>query len=272
MRIAVWRTSHEIADTVASSITHGLDESGIEYITAPTSLLNDSVIEAHDLHIGYGILRGMDKVFDACGAAGKPWIHLDKGYWKPGHYDGYYRISLRGTQQTFGLDKLTPDYERLEKLGISILPPKKTGGVTLVCPPTEPVYSFFNEDRFKWSNAGLRWMDETYRVREKWATSPIDWDECRKIITFNSSVGWEALRQGIPVISDPQHSIVGAYQKLVDGPLYLDIEARRRLFALMASLQLTLEEIRSGLLWPLIQQLLSVRISVGTAEKPLQVM
>lgn len=253
MKIAVWRTSHEIADTVADSIARGLIGDGRFIATTTTDRLN--LVQAYDMHICYGILRGASNVFKEADRCGKPWFNIDRGYWKPGHYSGYYRVSLGGTQQTTGLDKLEPDYDRLSRLNIDILDPRldKTSS-TLICPPTDYVDKFFN---LGWWGKG----QYTYcRWRYKDALNPLqeDIDRSSKVITFNSSVGWEALRQGIPVVSDPNHSIVGAYQKLIDKSINDDYNERRRLFGVMASLQLTLEEMKQGMLWPLIQKLLSL--------------
>lgn len=255
MKIAVWRTGHEIADTVALAINQGLPNSSLpstQYLDEKYDL--NTAIEMYDIHIGYGILRNMDKVYRAAQAAGKPFICLDKGYWKPGHFDGYYRISLNSTQQTTCLDKLEPDYERWDRLGIKILPFKERRGNNLVVPPTDYVQSFFGL-----SSMPQPWPGDPIYIRYKTATNPLqeDLDHAARVITFNSSVGWEALRQGIPVVSDEQHSIVGAYQKLVDKDISKDYEAIRRLFGIMAATQLRLDEIKQGLLCPLLIKLLA---------------
>lgn len=267
MKIAVWKTGHEIADTVADAVCQGLRlperyrKCSVDEFTTEISY-NDNVIEIPDLHIGYGILRCMTEVFKACDKAGKPWFNIDRGYFKPGHYDGYYRISLRGTQQTTGLDKLEPDYERWDALEIEILASKNLGQRDMVCPPTEYVQKFFG-------GYGLP-SDIQYNPIQRWKgdKTPLQkhLNQAKRIITFNSSIGWEALRQGIPVISDSTHSIVGAYQKMVDKSIHEDLDERRRLFAIMSSLQLTLEEIKIGKLWLLIQNLLKCTLA-GTAGK-----
>jgi len=280
MKIAVWKTGHQIADTVAESVSLGFSEgflklkSGIEGVgkfttNIPNIDIEDDIIPSYDIHIGYGILRGMDEVFRASDKAGKHWFNIDRGYFKPCHFDGYYRISYKGTQQTTGLDRLEPDYARLEQLGIEILPYRgfNDGGV-LYCPPTHHAAMFFGKRMMIDANS----CGHKLTVRRKEMNLPLqpDLDGCSMVYTFNSSVGWEALRQGIPVASDPYHSICGAYQKLVDKMLYQDYEERRKLFAIMASLQLTLAEIRNGLLWPIIQKLLS--LSDMTKEKKSQSM
>lgn len=252
MKIAVWKTGHEIADKVAEAVYEGLKQHcEVSSHTCGT----DRNILGYECHIGYGILRGTTELFKDCERLGVPWFNIDRGYWKPGHYDGYYRISLRGTQQTFGLDKLEPDYDLWDALGIEILPSKERSGEILICPQTEAVGKFVGE----WIQEGLEFGQKPI-VRLKGSTTLLqdDLDNCSKVITFNSSVGWEALRQGIPVVSDPTHSIVGAYQKMLDKPIHADSNERRKLFAIMAGLQLRLDEIKSGALWPLLHKLLNL--------------
>lgn len=255
MKIAVWGPypKHEIARTVASAVLDGLEASGNP---ATIYLDADEVFYDADVHIGYGILRGIGDVFHEARKRNQAFVLIDNGYWKPGHYDGYYRISLNGTQQTTGLDKLEPDYDRWDALGLEILPYKHRDFPLrmMACPPTDYVRSFFGNDCWP-----TKWPEDLYLVRTKETKRLLqeDLDNTRAVTTFNSSVAWEALRQGIPVVSDPNHSIIGSYMKHVDTMSQMTIDNRRRLFSLMASLQLTLEEIRSGKLWPLIQRLLS---------------
>lgn len=264
MKIAVWKTNHEIADTVAEAVYEGLKGQCDVRQYNTISDNNDANIRGCSLNLAYGILRGTGAVFKRSMEHNIPWICIDKGYWKPGHYDGYYRISLNGTQQTIGLDKLEPDYERWEALGLEITtcPTHDPDGRILLCPPTDAVSAFF----------GLR--DAVIEphpkliIRRKDSNAELqkDFDKCSMVRTFNSSVGWEALRQGIPCISDETHSFVGAYKKQVDNLSRMDIDSRKRMFAVQASLQLTLEEIKQGLLWPLITKLLNVS-SVTIPEK-----
>lgn len=253
MNIAVWKTGHEIADTVANAVVSGLDN-------ARTYSIGETIPDYY-IQICYGILRGGTEVFRRARQNNKPFFIIDRAYWKPGHYDGYYRISLNGTQQTTGLDNLEPDYERWDKLGLQILPERliEEGPELykrhpkLFCPPTEPVCAFF--DVKPWEKP--KGLIDYWREKDTNESLQAQLDKCKSVDTFNSSVGWEALRQGIPVISDPNHSFLGAYMKTVDSMSQMDIDSRRRCFAVQAGLQLTLDEMRSGLLWPLIQKLLN---------------
>lgn len=248
MKIAVWHSGHAISDRVCDAVCDGLPDADLIWSHSDNYTTK---IKDYDLHIAYGILRGCGEVFKQAGKHKIPWVNIDKGYFQPGHYSGYYRISLNGTQQTFGLDKLEPDYERWDALGIEVLPECSKRDLTLVCPQTEHVREFFGSAQWPNSRKNSRLV-----IKSKSDPEPIDYSIYDEVITFNSSVGWEALRQGIPVVSDPEHSILGAYSKLVDKMWYQDYEQRRRFFAIQAGLQLTLPEVRSGLLWPLIQKLI----------------
>lgn len=268
MKIAIWKTGHEIADTVADALKEGLngrihytDEiKDIERIHRECDECGCLMCQ-YDIHIGYGILRGASEIFRLCDSVKKAWINVDRGYFQPGHYNGHYRLSLCGTQQTIGLDKLEPDYERFAKLGIEFPEPYRINADahTLVIPPTDYAARFFGIDNWQIPE----FSDSPCIIRKKGDVTPLGdhLTNCLRVVTFNSSIGWEALKRGIPVYSDPDHSIIGAYQKLRktdDTSLHLDIKARRELFAIMSGLQMTLEEIRSGKICTLMEKLLSL--------------
>lgn len=248
----ILKTGHIIADTVAAALEEGL-----------YGAFNGSSM---DIPIGYGILRGTAEQFKKA----KNYLHIDRGYFKPGHYAGYYRVSLNGTQQTTGLDQFEDD-ARFRQLGIEVKPWRgfDRSKPVLVIPPTEYVEDFFG----KWFlQPGTLRGDTKYVSRDKSCKEPINFDDYSHVITFNSSVGWQALQNGIPCVSDPTHSIVGArYHNIsldnLEEAQYID---RHKLFAVMANLQLSLEEIRAGTkLWELLSKLLNLTsLSDSTAGSP----
>lgn len=256
MKIAVYETSHEIADRVARSLARGLNSYLIGKSTDPFPYA--------DIHIAYGILRGTADIFKKANC----WFNVDRGYWRPSHYDGYYRISLRETQQTKFWPE--PDYERYKRLGIDIAPwrgpsPNKP---VLVIPPTTAVKEFYNLKNWKHPRGIVRTKSDS--------TNKINFQDYSYVYTFNSSVGWQALAAGIPCISDATHSMVGSWFSTLSTTscdLSLDELAnaqyleREKLFAVMSSLQLTLEEIEQGKLWPLMSSLIST--SALMAANPL---
>lgn len=233
----ILKTGHEIADTVAAALEEGL------YGTL------DRILPS--MPIGYGILRGTAEEFKKA----KNYIHLDRGYFKPSHYDGYYRVSLNGTQQTTGLDQFEDD-TRFKQLDIEV---KLWRGFdkskpVLVIPPTDVVMQFFD------ILTGVYLPETPYVIRRKGDIAIINFDDYNYVLTFNSSVGWQALLNGIPCVSDPTHSIVGSrYHNIsldnLEEAQYID---RHKLFAVMANLQLSLQEIRAGKICNLVERLLSL--------------
>lgn len=254
MKVCVWKTGHAIADIVADAMMDGIPDASL-------ATVYDNIWPNAQVHMAYGILRGIAAIFNECDdALGEPWLNVDRGYFRPNHYDGYYRVSLRGTQQTTGLNKLTPDYERLERLNLDIKPWRgfDNSKPVLVCPPTEHVVKFFKVH--DWLEQAAMDLGRNIIVRGKGSIDSINFHDYSHVVTFNSSVGWQALMAGIPCISDPEHSIVGAWFKDYNSPESLSEaqhNTRERLFATMASLQLTLDEMRAGKIWELIQTLLS---------------
>jgi len=235
--IRVHKTGHSIADTVADAVMAGLPDVDI------------------DLDIVYGILR--HSVFDTS----KCWVHIDKGFYDAGHFEGKYRVSLMGTQQIGFWPEPIPHTMPLQPWrGFD---PSKP---VLVCPPTDAVAQFFGL-------AGTVWPYPPNSVlRHKGDPSKINFQDYNYVLTFNSSVGWQGIAAGIPCVSDPRFSMVGSYFKNI--PLAELAEKqhidRERMFGCMSACQLTLDEMRQGKLWPLIEKLLFM--SVLMAAKPLPAM
>ena len=268
MRIAVWKTGHEIADAVADAVIsdnnsrqrdctwHLVHTNNFERM--PRLAVESS--DEFDIHIGYGILRGMGDIMKACERANKPFFHIDRGYLNPGHYEGYYRISYRGTQAKW--------HEGIPRKPIDIkMEPWKipNRGTVVICPPTEAVCAFFKIAPQTWLNNAIKQANDAFltpaiAIHHKSDNKPFDWEDCLAVITFNSSVGWQALQRGIPVLSDPVHSIVGSYyayrgcdtlQKVTDFTQKMG-DSRMELFEAMAAHQFTLQEIREGKAWPIL--------------------
>lgn len=271
MKAFIWFTGHEIADAVARAVMDGLMPYNALWGVGKAdqaAQAEDRVFESADVHVGYGILRGMDQVFKRAKRAGIPWVNIDRGYFRAHHYEGYYRLSLNGTQQTIGVQSMAPNYSRLRRLSINLEPwrgfdPSKP---ILYCPATQAVANFFDHRGFKIDQKSLDRSGLVTRI--KGDAAPLDFRDYNYVHTVNSSVGWQAIQAGIPCVSDPICSIVGArYKEIPLAELgeaqYLD---REKLFGCMANLQLTLSEIRAGKVWETLAHLLS--LSAMTAENP----
>lgn len=256
MKIAVWKTGHQIADTVVDNFVDYERYSCGSYTSYFTTCrFEDLPVYNSKAHIGYGILRGMSGIFNACDRLNKPWFNIDNGYMGAGHFHGFYRISYRGTQARWhdGIPEIPH--------GILFEEWKKTGDRFLIAPPSDHVCGFFNVDKTKWLADN---QVENSFIREKSDNTLIDWSKIKGVITFNSTIGVEALKRGIPVISDIQHSIIGSYYKyhLIDKGLDYNFDnvmevSRDSLFNGMRGHQFTLTQIRNGDAWSLINHYLN---------------
>lgn len=273
MKLAVWKTGHPIADTVADAFSSYGDIDFIDNadkiitgnarnISYPASEVPRVIAELYNQYgtnICYGILRGASNVF-----AANSWFNVDRGYFNPNHFDGYYRISYKGTQAKWHHGIPQKDIEfRLEDWRSGEL------GSILIVPPTQHVIDFFGlphqndwiaQESNKIFNAGYR---GNMWVKHKDDNRKIDWNYVKGVITFNSSIGWQALQRGIPVISDPEHSIIGSFYKhhLKNNIDFLSDEYkavdRLPLFKAMQGHQFTLKEISEGKAWPILNHYLS---------------
>jgi hypothetical protein len=199
MKIAIIETDHAISQTICRSIAEVCGFDLFNVSNAPNLLKYDCVL-------AYGILRGTADVL----RSHQHWFEIDKGLWGAGHYDGLYRLSYRATQPIYGpvLGHDRPSSD-MDGLGTK-------SGYTLICPPTEAVCKFFGIDGEKWENDRVDYYEHQWahwNVRHKGNQSPIEWDKVGELVTFNSSLGFEALKRGIPVESNPTHSTIGSYYK-----------------------------------------------------------
>lgn len=262
MKIAVWKTGHEIADTVADALAEGFN--------AESKITSSGMLSSpRAVNIGYGILRGMAEVFrmEGVSESDKRWFNVDRGYLNPGHYDGYYRISYKDTQAKWhdGIPRKPIDI-KLESWCTH-------GDYVLICPPTDPVCEFFGINLNNWIKTASN-INGPSIVRTKNTAASLNFHlaHAKAVITFNSSIGWQALQRGIPVLSDVNHSLIGSYYKCSDLQSLTDKlsslpDTRLEIFEAMAAHQFTLAEIRQGKAWELINHYLTSS-SVMTAGKP----
>lgn len=230
--VEVFRTGHDINERVCDALAKGFKDD--------------------DICATYGVLRGSG---DWAKAQKKPTLLVDKGYFKPGHFEGYYRLAWHGTQAMFESGSAGMRWDALHQ---QVEPWRTAGKHILICPPTAPVAHFYGLRRadYDWGKwMGNKVLLQTHgayvvTVRTKDCQIPLEEDlqDCAGVVTFNSGVGWEALRRGIPVVSDVNHSTVGSFLGTTIADLGKDMahHDRRALFSFMANRQFTLAEIENG--------------------------
>lgn len=215
------------------------------------------VVGAADLQPGdaafYGWLRGLEPLLKRAQREGRTWWYLDNGYFRPGHYGGYYRLT-RSAYQHNGRGE--GDLKRLAELGLRIRPWRKDGGNVLICPPGSLFATHLGFDADQWLDEVVaqvrRHTDRGVYVRRKSCKRPLeqDLDNAHCLITAFSNVAVEALMYGVPVFTT--HPCAAACMGLqdlseIENPFYPD--DRIRWASVLASNQWTLDEMREGVPW-----------------------
>jgi hypothetical protein len=201
----------------------------------------------------YGILRGTGPLLRQAQREQRNWIYLDNGYFKPGHYDGFFRVTCNAYQfATRG----KPDLSRLWRLGVDLKPWRKTGRHVLVCPPSTVFAEHMGVNRAEWltntTQVLVRRTDREIRVRIKpidGVAVPLQDDlrECHAVVTLNSNVAVEALVAGVPVFC---HAISAASPMARHDVNFIEEpglpDGRLEWAATLAANQWTLAEMRDG--------------------------
>src|SRR5438105_1796739 len=113
--LTVWTTSHRINQLVLEAVVEGLHKEGVSCFLRKTRDYNGRPVPS----LSYGVLRGAGQIYQDCEKAGVPWWNIDKGFFKPSHYDGFYRIGYRHLQPLFLADREEDD-SRWRQLNIPI--------------------------------------------------------------------------------------------------------------------------------------------------------
>jgi hypothetical protein len=256
----IWRTGHSINETVVAEFRKGtltLSRLKEPYTIKDISFYDPS--KKPPPSISYGFLRGAETIFQACEKHGVEYWEIDKGYFKPNHFDGYYRISLNNIRAHYN-NALDLPADRWQSLNINIAPwrdnPK---GYILLCPPTDAVCHLKRINKEQWiddiKSQILMMTDRPIRVRDKNDNNtPVEYDldNAHAVVTYNSNIAINGLIRGIPAfILDKTWQTPSLYF-LEDKERFID---RETLFHFLSYCQFTLEEFRTGRAWEISQQI-----------------
>jgi hypothetical protein len=178
------------------------------------------------LGVMWGLLRNMPELIAESIEKGQPWVYLDHGYFKRGHYSGYYRMTLNDFQQRQIVER-PPD--RWAALKVEMKPWRR-GKRVVVCPPSKHVCKLFNlED---WEANTLEALktktDRPITVRRKDGTDSFTEaiSDAHCVVTVNSIAAVEAVLNGVPVFVSPISCAapVGRTDLEIEDPLYPDRE------------------------------------------------
>lgn len=222
-------------------------------------LPGDQAIELHDGGmVTYGEERGLRLMLDRAMAQGREWVYIDNGYFKWGHFAGYYRVT-RNRYMHDGVG--SSDGRRWKALGLRVKPWARGGSFIVVCPPPQRFATLRKFDAAAWLDSTLAILrantDREIRVREKMAKREIRRNPLERaiagahaLVCHSSNAAAEALLEGIPVFcTSPCASSMLAESDLsrIESPRYPD--GREEWARVLADNQWTLDEMRSGLCW-----------------------
>lgn len=249
---------------VAYTVAHGNSTRVLPHLARGArmkivALPNDRAIELHDGGFAtFGEEQGLRPMLDRVIEQGRPWVYIDNGYFKWGHFAGYYRVT-RNDYMATGYGKASD--RRWKRLGLTIKPWQKGGSFILVCPPPARFAALRRFDEKAWLEQTLATLrantDREIRIREKPSKR-----ECRAhpiqeaikgahaLVCHSSNAAAEVLVEGYPAFCTHQCAAsIMAESDLskIETPRYPD--GREQWAANLAASQWTLDEFRDGTCW-----------------------
>lgn len=219
----------------------------------------DEPEELRDIPVVWGVLRGSDRILTQAQLQGLYFFYIDHAYFDRGHGKSY-RIS-RNRYEAGKIRKVKDD--RLRRLDLEIKPWRKRGKSIIVCPPTEYFMAAHNcADWLETTLAALRLeTDRPILVREKpqpgHSSVPLAQalQKAHALVTHSSNVAIEAACLGTPVFVSPTSAAAPIGRTdvgLIESPIYPD---RDKWLCHLAYSQYTIDELRDGSAWALLQYL-----------------
>lgn len=199
-------------------------------------------------------------ILSAARAAGRAWYYGDHAYFP--HLRGrYYRIT-RNAYQHDG-DGAAP-LALLDQHGVTVAPWTLTGEHVLVCPPSRTFAGLMGFDAQQWlleTYAAIRaHTDRPIRIREKPADRSavpplgVDLAGAWAVVTYMSAAAVEAVLAGIPAyVLGPAaaRSLGNTDLATIEAPVRA--EGREQWAANLLAQQWTLDEMRRGQAWAVLQ-------------------
>ena len=202
----------------------------------------------------WGLLRGSPEIIEQAIHAKRPWVYLDHGYFKRGHFSGHYRMTWCDFQQR--TVKPAPA-DRWESLRVKLHPWRK-GRNIIVCPPSDHVAKLFGAEAWlaETLDALGRVTDRPITVRRKGDSPPLPvaLQKAHALVAMNSLAAVEAATWGTPVFVSTGNAAapVGKTDlSEIETPSYPDREEWARSLAYG---QFTISEMRDGTAWRLLRK------------------
>jgi hypothetical protein len=193
-------------------------------------------------------------------AAGRPYYHLDNGYWRPGRgrFEGYYRITYRGLAPVM---LRRPDLARGKRMGPMFKPWRAGGRHVLIAIPGRHFGLALGIDVDGWiatiQERVRAHTDRPVKIRPRDSGGPLEGDlrDCWALVTHSSNVATEAVWNGVPVFvapTSPAAPVGNLDLADLERPATPD---RRPWHASLMSQQFSLSEMADGTAYDLLMRL-----------------
>jgi len=214
------------------------------------------------------VLRGITKrkVMHQARSEGRDYYYVDTGYFGNDKRKHYHRITKNAMQYFGKLDPECPD-DRFVKTGTRLLK-YRPGTNILICPPSDKAMKYWNLDLEDWLKITIndikKSTDRPIVIREKPLRSvrtesdTIEMALSRDVhcmVTFNSIAAVESLIYGKPVFTmgpNAAQPLANTNLADIDNPCMPSMEEIRNLMCNLAYQQFTVNEMRDGTAWQML--------------------
>jgi len=238
-----YTTDHQHSKVIMSAFAEGCKGR----IVPPTQLLEGPAAM-------YGILRGTGEILKQCEWVQRDFFYIDHGYFKPGHYEGFYRVTKNGRQADLpDQGEYVYPENRWKDLNLGLSPWRKDGRHVLVIPLTGAIAGFYGINADQWLRTVTteisRNTSRPIVVKPKGEGEISDaLRDCWCVVTHSSNSAVDALLAGVPAV------VLGESACETVSWVFEDIEKpwwppRERWCHALAYHQFRLDEMRNGTAW-----------------------
>lgn len=197
-------------------------------------------------HIFYGVDASNHDDWVRVRGLGEPYLYIDNSYFDKTR-DIYYRVTLNAVQETRWLDS---DCSRFDRCWLPIMEAKpRPKGYTLRILQS-PVFMQYTMDGtltpFGSRHQNIKTRPWSHNKPEQIKTFPRDLDRTALLVTHSSSAAVAAVLAGVPVETSKVSAAHWFSGKPITHPIW---EERRRWAGSLADRQFTIEEMRNGYAW-----------------------
>jgi hypothetical protein len=250
--LKVYETSHLFSRTICRAFGEGIPDAQV--VPAVTLLDGEAAM--------YGILRGTHEIINECRETGRTWWYIDHGYigrsdHRGGKFDGYYRVS-KNNYQCNGFGSYPSD--RYKELEVELKPWNKKGKNIVVCPLSYNFSIHRGMDHKQWLKDTVteiaKYTDRQIIVKPKASDMTLEEAllDAHCIVGYDTNALVDAVIAGVPAFNvGPCAVNPVALQDLsrIESPIYPE---RKQWCYNLAYNQFTLDEMKSGLCWEMLQE------------------